>query len=165
MLENGAPLRQNEENRYLEILGLTWNELQGKRVLDIGAGSGSFARSAHHRGIQVISLDNSTKRWDAAHQDGFETSLVVADMARLSSEFEPESFDLVVSIASLYSENDAENTLPEVFTVLKPGGELRATVNYSQEFIESLSKRVGFSSRTLNKIAAPWNGFYVVLKK
>ena len=42
---------------YLADLGLNWDELHGKKMLDIGAGLGRFAQAAQKRGINVTSVD------------------------------------------------------------------------------------------------------------
>src|SRR5690348_119091 len=48
-------------NTYLGDLGLSWEDLAGKRILDVGAGSAGFAKAAKGRGIEVVSLDQDPK--------------------------------------------------------------------------------------------------------
>src|SRR5947199_3299546 len=49
----------NEETAevYLKDLGLTWEDLESKEILDIGAGLGRFAQAAQKRGVKVTSVD------------------------------------------------------------------------------------------------------------
>ncbi|GEM_PF-6200224 len=164
MLEQKPPLRQSEENRYVEILGLTWDELKGKHILDIGAGSGSFARAARQRNVDVVSLDINTRRWSKGENDLHQTPLVLADMEHLP--LRPESFDLVVSVAvPPHDDEQAANILEEIFAVLKKGGEYRSTTNYSSDVLESMSKQVGFSTFSYEDVQEPWYGRYFILKK
>ena len=58
--EEQVPLDFETKKRadfILKRLGLTWEELEGKNVLDVGAGSAEFGQVAQARGISVFSFD------------------------------------------------------------------------------------------------------------
>lgn len=119
----------NERAEYiLETLGLHWEDLQGKHVLDLGAGNAELARAATQRGIDTIqSIDLNPSMQDPTVEklDLYQK----ADAAALP--FPDESFDLVVSHAAPPTLIDANNApaivaiVHEALRVLKPGGEFR----------------------------------------
>jgi len=93
-----SEVREVAEN-YLANFNLNWDNLQGKRVLDIGAGAGEFGKAAKRRGIDTISFD---KYEDAGLRDGKRKlrkriPRVIGDAKNLSRHFSLRQFDLVVS--------------------------------------------------------------------
>jgi hypothetical protein len=50
-------------NSYLWHLGLKWDVLQGKKILDIGAADARFALAAKKRNISVTSVDIEEGGW------------------------------------------------------------------------------------------------------
>src|ERR1700722_16308525 len=48
---------KNTERDYFHDLNLTWEDLQGKQILDLGSAGGGFALAAKKRGIPVVSVD------------------------------------------------------------------------------------------------------------
>ncbi|MBI3334947.1 MAG: DUF483 domain-containing protein [Candidatus Portnoybacteria bacterium] len=111
----------------LEGLGLKWEHLQGKRILDIGAGLAEVAQAAKTRGIEVLSLDKNLKRWKEEELIEKDISYIVGKAEMLP--FKAESFDLVIAHAAppLLSEDKEEvkKVIKEVERVLKEGGEFR----------------------------------------
>lgn len=114
--------------RYiLGRLGLSWESLKGKRVLDIGAGSAEFGAAARKQGIEIISLDRTLLDDDGTppyQKEGY----VQGSADKLP--FADESFDIVVSHASIplhaaIDRADVNRFLEEIRRVLKPGGECR----------------------------------------
>jgi len=108
---------------------LSWCEpVQDKRVLDLGCGEGYFARQLAQRGAaQVDGIDSSEKMIDGAAAveaaDPMGIRYRVSDAAELS-EFEDESFDLVVAVF-LFNYVDCDKMtaiMRGVFRVLRPGG-------------------------------------------
>jgi SAM-dependent methyltransferase len=116
---------------YLIDLGLTWSELAGKKVLDIGAWSGEFESAAREHDVDVISLDRALESIDATPT---ENQLVVALATKLP--FSSETFDCAVAHMSVFNYREdgykeeeyllyAEDSLREACRVLKKGGEFR----------------------------------------
>ena len=90
----------------------------GARVLDLGAGPGSFP--SQRQDILVVRLD-----LERPHRLG-PGSYVLADAARMP--FPPASFDLVVSNHSLEHFTELEATVREIGRVVKPDGVLYVAV-------------------------------------
>ena len=107
-------------------LGFSWEELKGKRILDIGAGSAEFGATARTRGIEVISLDRKVLDDEGVapyQKEGY----VQGSGDRLP--FADGSFDIVVSHASVpLHADDREHVrrfIEEIRRILKKGGECR----------------------------------------
>lgn len=107
-------------NRYLKNLDLKLEDLN-KNVLDIGSGSGDFARWAKEKGIEsrIESIDPRAKEGVKAVAENI--------------PFKNESFDLIVSVAAIPNiyigekESGEKVTLSfdEMNRVLRYGGEIR----------------------------------------
>ena len=111
---------------YLNDLGLSWKVLEGKKVLDLGAGLAGFAQAAEKRGVNVISMDAHPEWWKEGKMPK-NVPYVVGDANQLP--LKAETFDIVVARAAVHSmvetKEDLEAFLKEVKRVLKPGGEFR----------------------------------------
>jgi len=100
------------------MLNLLDNLPAGGRVLDLGAGPGSF---------RTIRADLSIVRLDLERPHSLGPgSYVLADAARMP--FAPGSFDLVIGNHSLEHFNELEAAVSEVGRVLKPDGVLYVAV-------------------------------------
>ncbi len=49
--------REERAKKIMTLLGLTLEELQGKKVLDLGAGEAELAESLSAKGVDIFSLD------------------------------------------------------------------------------------------------------------
>jgi ubiquinone/menaquinone biosynthesis C-methylase UbiE len=127
----------------LEDLGITEAELLGKKALDLGAGSGEFARWAKQKGADVTPIDLSFSKKDVHRFEAVEVTPVVGNVTSLP--FADESFDLVLSNAAIPNVIDAgtshkleddysaldemhkrrQEVFREALRVLRPGGEIR----------------------------------------
>ena len=138
---------------YLADLGLAWEELQGKKVLDIGAGPAEFENAARRRGIEVVSMDNMSD----LHVPPRDSRYVVAEATQLP--FNEGLFDIALSHMSVTNygpESAAEYTrflqevLRDACRVLKRNGEFRfmdTRVEPSEredEIVADLAARAGF---------------------
>ena len=117
------------EQRILGDLGLTWDDLRGKKVLDMGAGLGELAEEGKKHGVEIISLD---KLEGGAEREGGATPpkdipFVVADAVKMP--FGGNKFDLIISHAApptlSESTEEIKDILNEAKRVLKEGGEFR----------------------------------------
>lgn len=120
---------------YLRNLGLEWKELEGKKVLDIGAMNAAFEGAARRRGIDVISVDKDHIVGDYAPPQ--DSAYVIANATKLP--FNNETFDYVFAHTSAMNyiedrydfeteyEKYIEDVLREEARVLKSGGEFRFT--------------------------------------
>jgi SAM-dependent methyltransferase len=107
--------------RELRLLG----DLRGKRVLDLGCGTGSAAIAFAHQGAMVIALDASETRLAHARERAEREEVKVewrkgdlADLAFLRAE----SIDAAFSADSVSEVDDAARLFRQVQRVLKPNG-------------------------------------------
>jgi len=112
---------------YLVDLGLSWDELAKKRILDLGAGLGEFAQAALQHDVEVTSLELRPELWEAEGEPPIDIPYVIADAVKLP--FDDDSFDVVLSRQGpLGSEENPERfirMMQEALRVLRPGGQLR----------------------------------------
>jgi SAM-dependent methyltransferase len=105
----------------------------GSRVLDLGAGPGSFP--AERQDLFVVRLD-----LERPHRLG-QGSYVLADAARMP--FAIASFDLVISNHSLEHFNELDATIREAGRVLKSNGALYIAVPDSTTFTDCVYRWLG----------------------
>ncbi|MDP9870001.1 MULTISPECIES: class I SAM-dependent methyltransferase [Streptosporangium] len=94
-----------------------------KNALDIGCGEGMLARKLRRVVPDVVAVDLDEVSIDLAraHDDGADIDYVLADF--LTHPFERDSFDLIVSVATLHH-MDAAMGLERMRELLRPGGNL-----------------------------------------
>ena len=103
-------------------------DIEGKRILDAGCGSGWYAEQLIERGARVSAIDASAAMVDFARlrlsgksADPASLDLKVADL-RDALPFADQSFDGIVSPLVLHYLRDWRPTLREMHRVLGPGG-------------------------------------------
>lgn len=114
---------------YCRNLGFTWEELQGKTVLDVGAGQAPFARAAKERGVTVTSMDIAPGGWGHEEEGMPKDVPYLVEDFRAGTSLPAESFDLIVGKASIggmaETAEDFAAVIAEAKRLLKPGGEFR----------------------------------------
>jgi ubiquinone/menaquinone biosynthesis C-methylase UbiE/uncharacterized protein YbaR (Trm112 family) len=105
---------------YLQPLDPAW--LEGKLVLDVGAGSGRHSFQAHAAGARVVAVDLGDSIDVARANLPPEVLTVQCDAERLP--FAPQTFDLVMSIGVLHHLPDTERALRGLPRFVRPGGRL-----------------------------------------
>ncbi|RJP19548.1 MAG: methyltransferase domain-containing protein [Candidatus Abyssobacteria bacterium SURF_5] len=113
------------QERLVELANLR----PGDKVLDVACGTGAahpaIARAIGPRG-ELIGVDLSSRMLEQAKAKArrLKTSVeyLEADAEELSSVFEKESFDAVISINGLPQFPHPEKALHEMMLVLRPGG-------------------------------------------
>jgi 2-polyprenyl-3-methyl-5-hydroxy-6-metoxy-1,4-benzoquinol methylase len=98
--------------------------LEGKRLLDAGSGTGSFSVSAALRGANVTALDLGTGLLRETRRKGI-AAIVAADAAQMP--IGNGCFDVVVSSECIEHTPSPRNTLCELIRVIRPGGWLAVT--------------------------------------
>jgi len=102
-----------------KAVGVLAEELQGKRVLEIGVGTGRYAVPLQKSGIRVVGVDIAPKMVERGLAKGLR-DVVFADGARLP--FRDGSFDAATSNHVLHLVPDWRAVLGEVERVLRPRG-------------------------------------------
>jgi 2-polyprenyl-3-methyl-5-hydroxy-6-metoxy-1,4-benzoquinol methylase len=104
--------------------GFDRSKLKGKRVLDVGCGTGRFVEVASRLGAQVVGIDLSAAAEVAAQNlaDRPNVTIYQADVFYLP--FKPESFDYIYSIGVLHHTPDCEKAFKSLVPLLKPGGQI-----------------------------------------
>lgn len=109
-------------------------DVAGLRLLDIGCGSGYFAREMARRGARVTGVDiaprmiEHARRYEAASPLGID--YLVGDAAEVAATFEPGSFDLVTSCMALQDMPDVPAVLRAVHDVLRSRGRFVASITH-----------------------------------
>lgn len=98
------------------ILGVLADQLHGKRVLDIGVGTGRYAMPLQKSGVSVVGVDISRKMVDVGLAKGLRNT-VLADGARLP--FVGGSFDVAATMHVLHLVPDWRDLLLEVLRVTR----------------------------------------------
>jgi putative AdoMet-dependent methyltransferase len=116
---------KQENLKVLETLALP----PGAAVLDIGCGTGRFARAAAAEGLLVSAVDVSAVMLEYVRQKFKEQNLKIGDLQHagfLTMDFPAEKFDAAFSNAVLHHLPDAWklSALRNVARILKPGGQL-----------------------------------------
>ncbi|MDD3156194.1 MAG: class I SAM-dependent methyltransferase [Candidatus Pacebacteria bacterium] len=127
------PSKEEEGNKterrsrsILHNLGFeNFDELKGKKVLEIGSGDAEFGLTAKKNGVDIICSDIDSKYQKQAQSDGVDCVVVNA----LNTPFEDNSFDTILSHGSvpiIFNQREhVINTLKEMKRILKKGGEFR----------------------------------------
>ncbi len=107
-----------------EALFVLMPDLAGRRVLEVGCGTGNISLALARRGARVVGADLSGPMLAAARrkaeQEGAALLLVRGEAGRLP--FPEACFDGVVSVLALDFIPDREGALREMVRVLRPGG-------------------------------------------
>lgn len=98
-------------------------DLKGKRVLDLGCGYGWHCRYAAEQGaVQVTGVDLSARMLEQARSYKAYTQIQYLQQSIETVEFQPDSFDVVISSLALHYVADYEGVCKNVFHMLKAGG-------------------------------------------
>lgn len=105
-------------------------DVAGRRILDVGCGSGPLTAALRDKGAIVSGFDRSTAMLDLARRRlGEDADLTVGDLAK-PLPYDDAAFDDVVASLVLHYLKDWTEPLAELRRVLKPGGRLILSVNH-----------------------------------
>ena len=108
--------------------------LSGSRVLDLGCGSGYFAREMARGGAEVTAVDVSPQMLMHARRLEAEQPLGIkyleSDAAQLGDLVAPASFEMVTSCLALQDMPDVPGVLDQARRALRPGGRLVVSITH-----------------------------------
>lgn len=108
--------------------GMIWKmlgDIKGKKVLDIGCGTGRLMRKLLDKKAFVVGADISPGMLKIAKKKFREAEFVEADIENLP--FKESHFDMVIASFVIVHLKDLRKAFDEVYRVLKPGGIFIAT--------------------------------------
>lgn len=96
-------------------------------ILDVGCGDGFFAKVTFAKKLKIdVGLDVQDSRVDEARKSGVYKKIVIYDGKKTPFPF--KSFNTVISNCVLEHIPDLDQTITEIYRVLKPGGLFLTTV-------------------------------------
>lgn len=102
------------------ILGRFFQELKGKKVLDVGCGTGRTISDLKKAGANVVGVDPSEEMLKIAKKKFSSVEMFAGEIENLP--FEDESFDVVVTLFVIAHLKTLDKAFQEIYRVLKPGG-------------------------------------------
>lgn len=114
-------LNSFEKGTAIEMLG----DIAGKKVLDVGAGTGRLTVELARAGAEVIALDVSEEMLKVLKRKNAQIETVVGDAEDLP--FADNSFDIIVAVFLVVHLKDPGRFFDEVYRVLKSGGKFLVT--------------------------------------
>ncbi len=110
------------------------------KVLDIGAGIGTFAKKVHDEGYDVLCFEPDTNQSKYIKSNGLAVSKSI-------EEIETSSIDFIYSLNVLEHIGADVDALRKWFALLKPGGRMLIYVPAFQLLYSSMDKKVGHFRR------------------
>jgi ubiquinone/menaquinone biosynthesis C-methylase UbiE len=112
----------------------------GQRLLDLGCGAGGISQYvADQTGVHVTGLDSSAIAISTARSRTNNNhpllQFIEADMNTL--DLEPHSYDIAISVDTIYWVNDTCDALKRIIRTLKPGGQLIISIVHILEYCDS----------------------------
>lgn len=105
----------------------------GRRLADIGGGTGNYALALERDGWEPVVIDRSPEMLAVAARKGLTTVAAAAE----SLPLEDESFDAAMLVSMLHHVADPAAVLGEARRILRPGGHMAVMV-FTQEDIHDL---------------------------
>ena len=126
-------------NRFLLELVLRYAKA-GDRILDFGAGIGTFAKSISERGYTVCCVEPDPNQASVIGELGL---TVYGDLDQINDD----SLDYVYSLNVLEHIKDDRTMLQNIYHKIKPGGRLLIYVPAFQVLYSSMDEKVGHHRR------------------
>ena len=133
--------RKNVSSYILDELGLTREDIRGKRVLDAGCGNGRWAYGFVQLGCEVFGFDPSKNGIEYAreHVDGCTFDVAdVLDIESLKKIYPGESFDIVWCWGVLHHTGDPELGFVNLLKFLAPSGRIHLYLYGKRRKIKSI---------------------------
>lgn len=124
-------LRQYPDGAQQAILRKIGGELEGRRVLDAGCGTGRLAIALREAGAETWGLDGSARMLAIARRNAPE-GIRFTEGRMEAMPFPDAAFDFAVSRYAVHLATDLRAVYREMARVLRPGGRLTAVVLHPQ---------------------------------
>lgn len=118
---SGVPITRN---RFFASTGWTAEELQGKRVLDVGCGSGRFAEVTLSTGARLVALDYSSAVEACKKNLGENDRLDVVQGDMYKLPFRDGVFDYVYCLGVIQHTPEPARGFQSMVGPVKPGGKI-----------------------------------------
>lgn len=115
-----------------------------RRILDFGAGIGTYAREARSLGYSVLCVELDERQRAQLEAEGFDTAASLGTVA-------DRSFEAVYTLNVLEHIDDDVGTLRDLFRVSAPGGHLLVYVPAFEMLFSELDTKVGHHRRYVRK--------------
>jgi SAM-dependent methyltransferase len=151
----------SSEDIFRKKTGFAPQDLHGKLVLDAGIGAGRFTDIMARWGASVVGIDLSYAV-EAAHENFVHLDNVLiaqADIARLP--FQPETFDVIVSIGVLHHTPDTKTYFHALVPYLRHGGTLAIWVYPAEGDFVTRKHWIPFTSRVPDRVFYEWCRWFV----
>lgn len=125
-------------NRFL--IELITDRLTGKKVLDFGAGSGTYAKMLKEKGIVPDCLEPDSKLRGTLKEAGF-------NALESTKDLKPNSYDMIYALNVFEHIEDDFAEIETLKNALKKGGKLLIYVPAYQVLYSSMDKQVGHFRR------------------
>lgn len=117
--KGGEIIKRRENNTVLRMLG----DLEGKKVLDLGAGTGRYSIQFALEGADVTALDLSEEMLDIAKakakKAGVKDKILFKKGDAKDTDFDDESFDIVTSMRVFHLIDDPKALFQEMKRITK----------------------------------------------
>lgn len=113
---------------------IDYEALAGKRVLEVGCGSGAISAQLARHGALLTAIDLTEHAINLTRRR-FELCGLEGDVRQMDAEhmeFPDETFDFIWSWGVIHHSANTEAIIAEMHRVLKPGGEVRLMVYHRQ---------------------------------
>jgi ubiquinone/menaquinone biosynthesis C-methylase UbiE len=112
----------------LELIG----DVRGKKVLDVGCGTGFYSLWLSEKGAKVLGIDSSKEMIKTAKEKAskkkLDTEFLIGDMATL--RMDDDVFDVVLSTLVLMDVKELDKAINELIRVAKNGGDIIISVQH-----------------------------------
>lgn len=105
-------------------------DVRGTQLLDVGCGSGYFARAMAERGASVTAFDLSPRMIEHAKRGGGDIAYEVLDATMVGEHYAAASFDVVTACMALQDMPDVPAVLRGIARVMKPNGRCVASIEH-----------------------------------
>ncbi|MCY2963628.1 MAG: class I SAM-dependent methyltransferase, partial [Planctomycetota bacterium] len=117
-----GPTSNESYEVFYRKTGIKEDQVRGKKVLDVGVGTGRFADVAERSGAEVVGIDLSYAVEAAVENVGGRDRVNVIQADCFQLPFKKEQFDLIYSIGVLHHTPDCKKAFQGLIPYLKPGG-------------------------------------------